>query len=280
MAGPTFGRPEQEAAFREAYAEAVSQWPAGTESLDLPTPYGRTHVHVCGPPAGPPLVLLHGGGGSSTVWFALARELAGRFRIYAPDRVAEAGLSESATAAPDPLAWLDSVLDGLGLHRTHLAGHSYGGWQAFTYALSRPERVDHLALLDPSDVFAPMAPGYLLRGVPTLFLRFPRVLDSLLTWETRGRPLDPATRRLALAAQAGRMPSPVMPRRPAEPERLAVPTLVLVAARSRSHDPARLRARADRLPRVTTALLPDATHHTLPTEDAGQVAAALRSFFP
>src|SRR5688572_1546331 len=83
----------QETAFQAAYDAVLAQWPAGTEALDVPTPYGSTRVHRCGPPDGRPLVLLHGGGATSTAWFAVASALADRYRIYAPDLVGDAGRS-------------------------------------------------------------------------------------------------------------------------------------------------------------------------------------------
>jgi len=58
-----------------------------------------------------------------------------------------------------------------------------------------------------------------------------------------------------------------------------VPTLVLVAEKTRSHDPARVAANARRLlPEVTTAVLPGATHHTIPMVDAAELNGQLTRF--
>jgi hypothetical protein len=51
--------------------------------------------------------------------------------------------------------------------------------------------------------------------------------------------------------------------------------LVVVAARSRAHDPARVTSRASALPGTTVVELPRATHHTLPLLDAPELATAL-----
>jgi pimeloyl-ACP methyl ester carboxylesterase len=60
--------------------------------------------------------------------------------------VARAPIAEPAASA----AWLDEVLDGLGLDRAHLVGASYGGWIALNQALHTPGRVASITLLDPA----------------------------------------------------------------------------------------------------------------------------------
>lgn len=65
--------------FSEAYATAAARWPTGTESLDVPTSWGRTHVLAAGPAGASPVVLLHGDGATATAWAGVAAVLAGRF---------------------------------------------------------------------------------------------------------------------------------------------------------------------------------------------------------
>jgi pimeloyl-ACP methyl ester carboxylesterase len=84
----------------------------------------------------------------------------------------------------------------------------------------------------------------------------------------------------ALAAEVRRSKI-VLPRRPT-PEQLRdvrVPTLVLVAEKTRSHDPARVAANARALlPRVVTDVLPNATHHTIPIGQAADINDQLIRF--
>jgi pimeloyl-ACP methyl ester carboxylesterase len=263
-----------EVSFDTAYDAVLAKWPVRPEPVDVPSVFGTTHVNVCG--SGEPLVLLHSGGATSTVWFNNVGDLARRYRVHAVDQINDAGRSVNdgrPVRSPDDLtAWLDALLDGLGLSTVRLAGHSYGGWLALTYALHAPDRISHLALLDPTLCFAGMALTYRLHAVP-LFLPGRRAgrMRRFLRWETGGAPLDPDWLELTALAAGQKI---VMPHRPA-PDRLRelrVPTLVLVAEKTRSHNPARVAGNARRLlPDVTIGLLRGATHHTIPTLDAREL---------
>lgn len=255
-------------AFDLAYDELRARWPASTEERDVTTPYGRTRVHVYGPANGTPLVLLPGGSATGLVWFANAPALGERFRVHAVDLLGDAGRTERQgiplRSADDLTAWLDALLDGLGLARTHLCGHSYGAWLAVRYALHAPRRVDRLALIDPTQVFAGFRPGYLLRALPTLIRPGEARARAFLAWETADLHPDPAWQRLyALATTVPHRKLFSGPRPRAAG--LGMPVLVVLAERGRAHHAVKVAERARRtLSRGTVALLPGATHHSLP----------------
>jgi pimeloyl-ACP methyl ester carboxylesterase len=270
--------------FLHAYDALLARWPVPVEAVDVPSAYGTTRVNVCGPDDGEPLVLLHGGGATSTAWFAVAGELSGRYRVYAVDQLGDAGRSVAdgkPLAGPgDLMAWLDGLFDHFGLHGAYVAGHSYGGWLALSYALHAPDRVGRLGLLDPSSCFAGMSPRYVLRAVPLLVRPSAERARSFLRWETGGEPLDAGWLEVwALGAEQPKA-KVVLPRRPSPRQLLAceVPALVLLAERSRSHDVRRVEARARTLLRARTEILPGATHHTIPTESAERIARELLAF--
>lgn len=114
-----------------------------------------------GPPEGRPVLLLHGFLDQALGWARVAERLAaaGR-RVLAPDqrghgasdRVHEGGWYHF----PDYVADLDALVDGLGVERFDLVGHSMGGTVAGWYAGVRPERVHRLALVEG---MGPMAPA-------------------------------------------------------------------------------------------------------------------------
>src|SRR5262249_56772268 len=87
----------------------------------------------------------------------------------------------------------------------------------------------------------------------------------------------------ALAALAADVPRSklVMPHRPAPDQlrNLHVPTLVLVAEKTRSQDPTRVTANARALlPQAVTGVLPGATHHTIPIGRAADLNDQLTHF--
>jgi pimeloyl-ACP methyl ester carboxylesterase len=270
------------AAFDAAYDAALTRWPVPVRSREVDTRFGRTHVLVSGAASAPPLVLVPGGGATALAWSGAVRLLAAVRRVHVVDPVGDAGRSPATTplaATDDVTEWLEQVLDGLDLRAVDLAGHSYGGWQALTFALDRPGRVRRLALLDPTTTFAGFSPGYLLHAVPVLTRPTAGRMRALVRWETGGRPVDDAWLDVAAAGAEVPAAAPVRTRRP-DPARLGaltVPTLVVVPAHGRAQDPHRVtRGAAEVMPRATVLTLPRATHHTLPSGAERAVTEFLR----
>lgn len=266
------------ASFLAAYDEFLAKrWPPGTTTSRIPTPYGTTHITSHGPAdaTAPPVVLLPGGGATSTVWHAQAAHLGRTRRVHAVDLIGEPGRStpgeRPVRTVADLTAWLDAVLEalcpGADRRRPVLAGHSYGAWIALHHALHAPRGLTGLVLVDPTQCFTRFRPGYLLRALPLLLRPTPRRARAFLTWETAGAGLDADW--LRLYEEGIRFPSvrPVTgPRpRPQALRELTVPTLVLLAEHGRALDPARTAQAVDRtLPNATTYTIPGAAHHTLP----------------
>ncbi|MFF5344739.1 alpha/beta fold hydrolase [Streptomyces althioticus] len=268
--------------FGRAYDELRARWPESTEERDVDTPYGPTRVHVHGPADGPPLVLLPGGSATGLVWFANAPALGRRYRVHAVDLLGDAGRTERRgvplKGADDLTAWLDALLDGLGLTRTHLCGHSYGAWLAARYAVHAPQRVDRLALVDPTHVFAGFRPGYLLRALPSMIRPSETRSRAFLAWETGGRPLDETWQRVYALADTVPGRKLVVGGRP-RAAALRMPVLVLLAEHSRTHDAAKVAGKARRaLPTAEVTVLPGATHHSLPLAEPEQLNEHLIRF--
>ena len=97
----------------------------------------------------PPLVILHGFLGSSRNWQTAGRDLAAGFHVLALD-LRNHGSSPHAdemtyeAMVSDVLAWLD----GRGMSRVTLLGHSLGGKVAMLLACRHPERVERLIVVD------------------------------------------------------------------------------------------------------------------------------------
>ena len=99
--------------------------------------------------SGPPLVLVHGLGGSATNWNLLAPLLARRRRVLVPDLPGH-GRSDPAPA-PDGLGSLADCVAALaeleGMLPAAFAGHSMGCEVALRVAARRPEAVSALVLV-------------------------------------------------------------------------------------------------------------------------------------
>ncbi|WP_269858459.1 alpha/beta fold hydrolase [Streptomyces sp. RPT161] len=107
----------------------------------------RLACRVSGDPDGPPVVLLHALGETSTDWDAVAEEFAARWRVYVPDlrghgRSDWPGRYSFDLMRDDVLA----LLNALRLDRVTLLGHSMGGVVAHLFAQAHPERVERLVL--------------------------------------------------------------------------------------------------------------------------------------
>lgn len=103
--------------------------------------YGRANL--------PPLVVLHGLFGSLDNWVTLCRRWADAFHVLAFDarnhgRSFHAEAMSYAVMADD----LRAFLDARGISRAHLLGHSMGGKTLMEFAVTHPERVDRMVVVD------------------------------------------------------------------------------------------------------------------------------------
>lgn len=174
-----FRTPEGEARYFAAYEETMKLWPVEVQEIDLPTNFGTTHIHACGPKDAPSLVLIHGQAISSTMWYPNVSALSEQFRVYVPDILGDMGKSIQTRPFKQPAdfgEWMQELFDGLHLKRAHVAGLSYGGFIAAQTALSLPERVNKLIL---------MAPASLLSIRLIFFVRMMGVLIPGLSFETK-----------------------------------------------------------------------------------------------
>ena len=182
-----FKTAEGEAKYIAAYETTLTLWATPYKFLEVPTRWGRTHLIVCGPKDGPPLVLLHGMHLSATMWFSNIAVLSRKHRIYAVDTIG--GVGRSVVVHPlksraDLAGWLNEVLDGLGIiTQTDILGHSYGGWLALNFALRVSERIKRLILLAPLGL-QPLVSQFWLRGLPAMLFAHRSFITNFMKWMT------------------------------------------------------------------------------------------------
>jgi pimeloyl-ACP methyl ester carboxylesterase len=114
---------------------------------------------------GPAVVLVHGLGGFAESWRHNIPSLAARATVYAVD------LPGSGLSGKPPAHYslgffaraLHAFLDAVGVTHVSLVGHSLGAAVAVTYALTRPARVERLALLSGCSPGFSWRPGWRAR---------------------------------------------------------------------------------------------------------------------
>jgi esterase len=103
--------------------------------------------------SGPPVVILHGLLGSARNWTSIAKELAASHRVFALDLRNHGRSPWAATMSFDEMAGdLAAFIERHGLGAVTLLGHSLGGKVAMRLALTRPELVERLVVVDVAPV--------------------------------------------------------------------------------------------------------------------------------
>lgn len=258
-----------------AYDAMMKYWPIPYESIDIPGTYGITHLVSSGPKDAPPLVLLHGGRASLTMWSANVSDFSRDYRVYAIDIIGQPGKSipdKTLKNRDDLNPWFTELLDALNITQTSLVGQSYGGWFALNYALHKPERVNKIALISPAACFLPLNWQHAMRGAGMFFFPSRKAMMSFKLWETYPKNIqspenlaffNAKTEQLYLGFKHFRCRGEANPDIFSDDEMrsLQVPILLLIGQQEVIYDPTASIERARRLiPHVDASLIPEASH--------------------
>ena len=240
---------------------------------------------------GPPVVFLHGLGGSRTSWEPQMEGLSDTFRCIAWDMP---GYGASAPVEPLTFAAIaDAVarlLDAAGVERAHLVGESFGGMHALHTALRHPDRVDRLVLANTSPAFgldgtdpdawraarlapldAGLAPADIAEQVLTS-IAGPALRDDVLAMRVAGFARIPGT---GLRAAVECLPSHDLRDCLAE---ITAPALVIVGELDVETPVSYARALAEGLPNAELVVL-DGIGHLAVSEASDAVNNLVRAFF-
>jgi 2-hydroxy-6-oxonona-2,4-dienedioate hydrolase len=237
---------------------------------------------------GPPLVLLHGAGDNSLDWRWVMPALAAGHRVYAPDLPGSPDSARPAATYSPALfeRFVAAFVDALGTGPATFVGNSLGGLIALRLALSEPDLVRALILVDGAGLGTSINPLFTSVNVPLLGEA------AMPFWRTRAGAYQRAWGRTALlfahppasvprewlAEQCRLAQSPgyleahlsvlraivsplgqrdvLVDRLPA----LKVPTLVVWGERDRVLPQSQARDAATRLPEGSLSLIPDCGH--------------------
>jgi len=169
---------EYETAERRLFERYGVEYRSHYFQLDKP----RVRARVIEVGSGPPVLLVHGGGGVSSGWVPVLPEIKG-YRILAVDRPG-CGLTDGfnyrgSDFHPHAVSFLTGILDALQLKTIPVVANSMGGLWTFWLALEKPERVSAIAQLGcPAlilDTSAPFPMRLLsVRGLNQLMFSFQR----------------------------------------------------------------------------------------------------------
>jgi pimeloyl-ACP methyl ester carboxylesterase len=238
---------------------------------------------------GPPVVLVHGLGGTLHVWYGVIENLALHHHVIALD-VSGHGRSDAGRSAPSIAGYADDVralIEALELPAVTLVGHSMGTLIAQHLAATRPEVVDQLVLVGGISYFEPPAKdAYIKRAeiveadgmdglvddwlpgalAPRTAAHSPQLVGLLRDLFLRNNPQNYANACRALA----KAPSILR-------EQIGQPTLLVVGDHDRSTPIAMTEELHRDIPVSLVRVIPSAAHWvTLEQPDA--VAAAILEF--
>jgi len=235
---------------------------------------------------GPPIVLLHGLGGSLHVWHGVLEDLAQHHHVVAPDLRGH-GRSGGQDGPLSVQTWardVEALLAALELPAVTLVGHSLGSLVAQQVALSNPEAVDALVLVGGISYFEPpMKAAYEQRAklveaegvdalvddwlpgalAPRTAAKLPQLVGLLRDLFLRNDPdaYAAACRALAKAPSIDR-------------QAIGQPTLLLVGDHDRSTPIAMTEELHRDIPVSTVRVIPTAAHWA-PLEQPDWIAAAI-----
>src|SRR5919197_1646310 len=140
-----------------------------SQTQTLPTegtvPAEGTELYYRSVGSGTPVIMIHGGPGLGHYYLRPGMDaLADRFRLVYYD---QRGTGRTEVGDPDRIALgggvedLLALIDGLGIERANLVGHSFGADLAVLFASQHPTRVGSLVLANPGPPFEPEQQGAL-----------------------------------------------------------------------------------------------------------------------
>lgn len=248
----------------------------------MPTAAGLYYfAHEAAVTARPPVILIHGAGGTHLNWPPQVRRLDEQpvLAVDLPGHGKSEGVSRQSIA--EYAADLAAFLDALKVRAAVLVGHSMGSAIALSLAIMHPRRVLGLGLLGG---------GVRLRVAPALLQNAadPSAFSACVQWVTEnsyGPQADPRLVELGAQRMAETRP-PVLYGdflacdgfdASADLPRIRVPTLILVGEQDKMTPPRLSRALNEQIPRSRLVSLPD-TGHMLMLERPETVAHVLSEF--
>jgi proline iminopeptidase len=168
-----------------------------TDSSRLAVRGGEIWYRVVGHGSGFPLVLLHGGPGTPSIYLRLFEALGDERPVVRYDQLG-AGNATHVTdttlfTIPRYVEELETLRRHLGIERMHLYGHSWGATLALEYYRAHPQHVESMIFASP--VLEAQA---FFANMRSLFRAMPDSLFNAVQLHERGAPYDSLAYRAAM----------------------------------------------------------------------------------
>lgn len=162
--------PGAQRAYASSYVEVLSTVKAPDSTRDVRTSFGSVRVTSwVGAEPGAPVVLLPGHSSGAPMWAENLPSWIGGRTVYALDPIGDAGMSVQSLplrSVEDQADWIGQTLQGLGITKAHVVGHSFGAATAAHFAVRHPELVQTLTLLEPVIVIKQLSFSTILWTIP------------------------------------------------------------------------------------------------------------------
>jgi pimeloyl-ACP methyl ester carboxylesterase len=232
--------------------------------------------------SGPPLLFLHGAGGSA--WNPLLKRLAERHRVIAPEHpgFGRSQIPEWMMSVGDLAFFYLDALEVMDLKDLHLAGHSLGGWTAAEIAIRNTSRLKSLTLLSPAGCRSedvPFGDIFLWDAETATRAQFfdQKLADERIK-QLPNADLDVVLQNKAAVARLAWTPRLCNPQLPYWLHRIDVPTLLIWGREDKIVPFDCHKAFVEHIEGVKLVALSE-TSHSLHTERAKECDEAMAAFF-
>ncbi len=126
-------------------------------------------IHYLDYGEGPTVILLHGGGAGSAIWFRQIEVLSKTHRVIVPDHPVFGLSSQDAYKAPfstNAARYMADFMDALAIRSADVVGLSLGAQMAIAMAIEHPMRVNRLVVIDSAGLGRDFPLLYKLANVP------------------------------------------------------------------------------------------------------------------
>ncbi|WP_017730009.1 alpha/beta fold hydrolase [Nafulsella turpanensis] len=118
---------------------------------------------------GAPIIILHGLFGSSDNWLSVGKELSGDYKVYLLDQRNHGDSPHSSSFTyTDMAADLEEFITGHKIEDPVIMGHSMGGKTVMKFALSHPDLLQKLIVVDIAPRYYPVHHEVILQGLQAI----------------------------------------------------------------------------------------------------------------